>query len=343
MGDIFNNIKLKFDDKELETITKKFSNLNKIISSAEANNVSDKTFKKMQKIEDSLKKQALWKEKALNTQKKIDKYYLKQLKQMQKQEKADKFKEQHPYLYKTGKNIDAKVQKLANKLVNFISSIWSGILNNMKEMISEKGVASYNMGTSLFTNAHARQMSMKYGLGAGQTYALDNTMKMLGMSSDEDLMYMNTAQKAKFNELMTKYSAWYDKMEQSGFLQNVQEAQLELKMFKQEVAMKFMNWFAENKDTIMAVINGALKALETIANGVFSVLNLFRTGKNTSTSSALSSEQLNNVTTNNNNLMNINNTVNANVTTNNQADAQNFGRDVANGAIRLYNQALNTL
>ena len=102
-----------------------------------------------------------------------------------------------------------------------------------------------------------------------------------------------------------------------------------------------MNWFAENKDTIMTVINGTLKVLEGIANAVFAVLKFMHINTGVSESSALSSEALNNATTNNNN-MSINNTVNANVTTSNQADAQNFGRDVADGAIRLYGQMVNT-
>lgn len=329
------------DDSKIKEVTKQFQKIDDIMQQIAANaklagNEEDKWLKKANKL---YSKQNDFLKTKIDSNKKLYKLMEKET----KKQKIDNFKKEHPYLYKGGKNLDNQMVKIANKIAGFFKSVWSGIVSNIKEMMSEKGVASYNMGTSLFTNAQARQMSMKYGLGAGQTYALDQSMKMLGMQNDEDLMYMNTAQKAKFNELMTKYSAWYDQMEQSGFLQNVQEAQLELKMFKQEVAMKFMNWFAQNKDTIMAVIKGTLKVLEVLANAIFSVLKIFGVGSNASSSSALSTEQLNNATTNNNNLMNINNTVNANVTTSNQADAQNFGKDVASGAIRLYSQMVNTL
>lgn len=329
------------DDSRIKEVTKQFQKIDDIMTQIAANaklagNEEDKWLKKANKL---YSKQNDFLKTKIDSNRKLYKLMARET----KKQKLDNFKKEHPYLYKGGKYLDNQMVKIANKIAGFFKSVWSGIVSNIKEMMSEKGVASYNMGTSLFTNAQARQMSMKYGLGAGQTYALDQSMKMLGMQSDEDLMYMNTAQKAKFNELMTKYSAWYDKMESSGFLQNVQEAQLELKMFKQEVAMKFMNWFAQNKDTIMAVVKGTLKVLEVLANAIFSVLKIFGVGSSASTSSALSSEQLNNATTNNNNLMNINNTVNANVTTSNQADAQNFGKDVASGAIRLYSQMVNTL
>ena len=336
----YENIRIKLDDKALDEANKKMANFTKLMQGAELNNVSEGTKKKLQAIEKSLEKQVLWKEKSLKTQKQIDKYFLKQAKQEERKAKMDAFKEKHPLLYNGANKI---INTISSKIVGLFRSIWTGILSDAKQMLSEKGVASYNMGTSLFTNAQAREMSMKYGLGAGQTYALDQTMKMLGMNSDEDLMYMNTAQKEKFNELMNKYSAWYDKMESTGFLQNVQEAQLELKMFKQEVAMKFMNWFAEHKDVIMAVIKGTLKVLETLANAVFKILSFFHIGSSGATSSALSSEQLNNATNNNSTNVGINNTVNANVTTSSQVDAENFGRDVAEGSIRLYNQMVNTL
>lgn len=335
MADITKKVSLDVDSKGIDEITSKFQNINnayhQMVDNAKVmGKEEDKWINKTLKMYD--KKDAALR-KTIENNKKL----YKQLKQNEREERLKNFQKEHPKLHKASQALE----KEANKILGLFTSIWSGIVNNMKEMISEKGVASYNMGTSLFTNSSARQMSMRYGLGAGQTYALDQTMKMLNMQSDEDLMYMNTAQKEKFNELMTKYSAWYDEMEASGFLQNVQEAQLELKMFKQEVAMKFMNWFAQNKDTIMTVVNGTLKVLEGIANTVFAVLKFMNIDTEASSSSALSSEELNNATTNNN--MSINNTVNANVTTNSQADAQNFGRDVAEGSIRLYNQALNTL
>ena len=130
------------------------------------------------------------------------------------------------------------------------------------------GAATYSIGTSLISNASAREKSLQYGLGASQTYALQQTMDALGMKSDEDLMYMNAAQREKFSTFMDKYSSWYDEMQASGVLDNIQEMQLDLYMFKQELAMDFMNWFAEHKDTLLSAIKGIANFVMKLVEGV---------------------------------------------------------------------------
>ena len=116
---------------------------------------------------------------------------------------------------------------------------------------------------------------MKYGLSSAQNWALTQTMGALGMHGEEDLMYMNKEQREKFSVFMDKYSKWYDEMESSGVLQNIQEMQLDLYMFKQELAMDFMKWFAENKDTLLNTIKILAKLTMTIVEGIMKVVQFF--------------------------------------------------------------------
>lgn len=144
-----------------------------------------------------------------------------------------------------------------------------GIISNM--MDKYEGAGTYATGTSIFMNAKAREQQMKYGLSNAQNYALSQTMTLLNLKSDEDLMYMNQTQVTKFNEFMNKYSNWYNQLQSSGVLAKVQNFQLEFEMFKQELAMDFMNWFADNKDTLMDAIKTTVEVLKAILTVVMNI------------------------------------------------------------------------
>lgn len=203
--------------------------------------------------------------------------------------------------------------KAAQAVGKAFKKLVSGVADVVKSMLDLKsGVATYSMSGSLISNASARETQLKYGLTGSQAYAFDQARSMLNITSDEDLMYMNEGQREKLLAYMERYSAWYDQMEQSGVLANIQEMQLEFQEFKQEIAMEFLQWVAENKDTIMAVLKGVFEFIKTIANivlGIANILSLGRYKSTTATSDTLSSNV-------NNNQKNTNVTINANTTNN---------------------------
>ncbi len=203
-----------------------------------------------------------------------------------------------------------------------IKSVFSDVMKNIKEALSETGIASYNMGTSLFTNASARETQMKYGLSGQNAYAFTQAKSMLGMNTDEDLMYMNERQKEAFNSIMDKYKSWYENLESTGALEKMQEAQLEFKMLKQELSMKLLNWFAEHKEEIFNALEVTMNVITTIADIILKILNLFPGGKKYSSDSAKSSDAFSANTTNktSNFNINVNNTNNANATLQSKAD-----------------------
>lgn len=203
-----------------------------------------------------------------------------------------------------------------------LKSIMSDVFNNIKQMLGTTGIASYATGSTLFTNSTAREQQMKYGLSNSSNYALSQTMEMLNMKSDEDLMYMNQNQKEMFNNLMDKYRGWYENLESTGAMVKLQEAQLEFKMFKQELSMKLLNWFANHKEAIFSILEITMNVLEFIANVVEGILNFF--GKSVkSSSSALGSSDTYSSNTNSNININVNNTNNATANLNSKVELDN--------------------
>lgn len=136
------------------------------------------------------------------------------------------------------------------------------ILNIISNALSSSGIGSYAIGTSLFTNSSARTNQMKYGLSSSSNYAMMQTMSLLGMSSDEDLMYMNSNQREMFTALTNYYKARYNQLSKSGALETLQKAQIDFQIFKQEMSYKFLNWFSKNQDKIMKLITSVMNVME---------------------------------------------------------------------------------
>ena len=202
-----------------------------------------------------------------------------------------------------------------------------GVVQAVKAMINMKtGVATYS-SSSLITNSSARETKLKYGMNDSQAYGFTQAKSLLNIQSDEDLMYMNQEQRDRLLGYMEKYSNWYSEMESSGVLQNIQEMQLEFEMFKQEIAMEFLQWVSENKETIMTCIKGIFNFIKGIATLVMNIINILSWGT-ADTSSAFESDSWNSGATTNNNQKTNNININANVTNNGLSGSS--GIDTAN-------------
>lgn len=259
----------------------------------------------------------------------------KMLKEDERIKDPDKVAQEKKIKDATFKNLSKAVKRFEKNAIQVFNTLGINIKNVFGDVIKElssmldanTGMASYGLGTTLFTNAAAREQAMKYGLSDAQNYALTQAMSMLNMRSDEDLMYMNSAQKQKFNRLMDQYNSWYTKMSSTGLLENVQEAQLEFKMMKQEIAYKLLDWFAKNKDKIMTALQVIMKAIEVIANVIISILNAIPGAKHYS-SGVDASVMANTGVVNN---VNVNNTNNATAMLNNKEELQaSFNNSNAN-------------
>ena len=158
-----------------------------------------------------------------------------------------------------------------------IKGNFTAILEDVKKITDMyTGMATYATGTSLISNAAARQTQLQYGLTGGQAYAFDKTREMLGIRSDEDLLYMNQSQRAVFMQYMQRQEQLYAKLESSGALESIQRMQLEFSMFKQEMAADIMSFVADNKDTIIWVMKTSIVVLKGILQAIFKILSFFR-------------------------------------------------------------------
>ena len=225
-----------------------------------------------------------------------------------------------------------------------LKSIFSDVGKTIKDILDPyTGVASYNTTTSLFTNASAREQQMKYGLSSESNYALTKTKDMLGMKNDDDLMYMNENQKQAFNEIMEKYKTWYSGLESTGAMERIQNAQLEFKMFKEELSYKFLGWFAEHKDQIFTAIEFIMNVVFKIAEVVMNILDSLPFTKGMSSSLASSDASLTNNYSNKNININVNTTNNATANLQNKSELDNFFEGTTDNTVRGIAQALNSL
>lgn len=149
------------------------------------------------------------------------------------------------------------------------------IVDNTSKMADMyKGMVTYS-ANSLTVNTQARQTQMRYGMTGSQAWAFNQAREMLGISTDEDMYYMTAKQTAVFTQYMAKQEEWYNKLESSGALEDIQAMQLDLKMFKQEMSADFLQWMAENKDTIMTVAKTGLQVLKGLLQVLGKIFTLF--------------------------------------------------------------------
>lgn len=154
-----------------------------------------------------------------------------------------------------------------------VSNVFENILGDMSNFI--KAASTSDFGTSLITSSSSRSQQLRYGLTGTQNFALSQTMSMLGISSEEDLMYMNTGQRSLFTSYMEKYINWYNEVSSSGVLQDIQLMQLDFKMFRQELALDLLNWISQNKDTIMDAVKATISAAKWIAEILLNIIKFF--------------------------------------------------------------------
>ena len=224
-----------------------------------------------------------------------------------------------------------------------IRGMFSDILKNASDTANlYKGMATYS-ANSLVVNSAARETMLKYGMTGQQAWAFQQASEMFGVSSDEDLLYMTATQRQVFTQYMQKQQEWYVKLEQSGALQNIQEMQLDLKLFKQEMSMEFLQWVAENKDTLMTIAKTTLQVLKGLVQILGKIFTFFGIDYSDSAygwSSTAMSDASNSVTNTTNRNVSVKMTNNVNGMFN-QNEMEQFLNDKLETAVRSAATALN--
>lgn len=171
-----------------------------------------------------------------------------------------------------------KTFEVLNSFTSLLGVNFKDLAHGVKDTITQmtdlrSGIATYSADT-LVTNRQARETRLRYGFDTATTYGFTRASALLNVQSDEDLMYMSSGQRELFISYMEKFSQFYSKMEESGVLQNIQKMQLDLELFKQEVAMSFLEWVSKNKETILGIMKAIGVGVVILSNAVVAIYNL---------------------------------------------------------------------
>lgn len=232
---------------------------------------------------------------------------LKELKLML-DELSNSTKPSEPGLIK--KLISDKLGSILSELRKQLTDFFQDVFDNARARLAD--MASYDLQNSLFTNSFAREQALKYGIvDPSQNYALSQTMSELGMSSEEDLMYMSPAQQEKFAERMGYWSGKYTELANKDFFKIIQEFQLEWNEFKSEMELDVIEFFIQNKETIKQAMKAGLAFMETTLSLLGKILDFLQISRTDSQRLNASMEIVRNyggnISTTN---VNINNTLN---------------------------------
>ena len=164
-----------------------------------------------------------------------------------------------------------RLSDLARSFLSSISDLFKEAWDELDTMLQ----------SSLLSNVNTRENIFSYGFSASESYGFDKAKQMLGIQSEEDLMYMNDAQKLKFEEVMTKYSEKYAALYDSGFFDKYLDFQIEMEEFKLDMQMEIIEFFMENKDTIKKFMEFSMSAMEFIVEALSWLMDFFDRSKQT--------------------------------------------------------------
>lgn len=171
-------------------------------------------------------------------------------------------------------NIGAKIgsfisQKLEQALTSLIDTFLSSLKNLAKNSLAEfEEMSKYSLSTTLTVDSDIRDQALQYGLSDSENYAFSKAKESMNITSEEDLYRMTPAQQDRFAELIGKYTSQYQEIADKDLFSKYEEYQKEIEDFQNELQMEIITFFAENKDTIIAVMDFLMDALSGILDAI---------------------------------------------------------------------------
>ena len=228
-------------------------------------------------------------------------------------------------------------KKVISNLASLFKTTFAEAFKNLSDM------AKSNASTTLISDTVSRNQQLEFGLTGAQNYAMSTTMKMMGMSGTDDVMWMNAGQKAKYKEITDKLEAQYTKLESTGIFATVQEFQLDIAMMKQEFTNSVYQFIANHKSELenliklgFKFIEGALQVFMWIAD----IASWLTGGTTEAATDITSTATTNNSTTSTDNSNNSKNVTVTNYITGSGTDSSSKEEVVSEA---LYRQALKAL
>lgn len=163
---------------------------------------------------------------------------------------------------------------------NFLKSMFMTAFDEFAKIVDNALDELDNMlEFSQLSSEKTREYAFGYGMSSSQAYGFEKAMQLVGLSSEEDLWYMNPQEQRQFYEAMTKYSERYSQLYDQGFFETLQEYQYEMEEFKLDMQLEVIEFFMDNKDTIMTVLKFLMSAGEFIVKALGWIVDFFNMGE----------------------------------------------------------------
>ena len=161
--------------------------------------------------------------------------------------------------FKTGSNI----------LLKALGTSWESLKSILSNTLGELDTM---LKSSLLTDATTRENVFGYGMSAGESYGFTKAKDLLGISNTSDLAYMTDTQAKLFRESMIKYTNRYNELADKGFFDKMLEFNVQRQEFEEDLKLELIDFFMDNKDTIMTAMQAIITISEEIIKFIGSAL-----------------------------------------------------------------------
>lgn len=198
---------------------------------------------------------------------------------------------------------------IKDKVIDTRKNLWK----NGKAIVED--MATYNLSNSNRYNSSAWDLAEQTGLTGANLYGLQQALNKQGFSSYEDYLNnqyrLSDSARAEMQEEMSKAATEWNKLNDSGYFEKVQEFDEQWADFKRDLQYAFIDFFIGNKDIIEGALQTAIDVLPSILSAINAIVGFFSTSANYSgVSSGAISDIINNYsggkTTNNSVVFNTN-------------------------------------
>ena len=191
---------------------------------------------------------------------------------------AEEYEEEQQFSW--GDRVASKLKDIGDTNVEFFKSFikmptYEDVLEGIKTKITDTWNSLNNMlGWSQLTDNKTYELWEK-GLTGAEAYAYQQANDMIGIGDlIEDGWRMNEQQTQKWFEKFQKEQARYSELYDSGYFEELQNYQWEMKEFQQSIEFEFMRMFMDNKDTIIWFFDLGIQTMEWLMDTLGESLRL---------------------------------------------------------------------
>lgn len=164
------------------------------------------------------------------------------------------------------------IEKFKDKALETLKKFAEEALKELEEM------ASWDVFGSTKYNKDASEMYMSYGLQGADAYAMNRALKATGIDDIETyltdpMVQGNQALLDAFNEQYEIAKSQYK--EDLKIAKAYQEFQREFDVFKRELKKSLIDFFMDNKDTIMTILKFLMKSMQFLVDLVGDIVSFF--------------------------------------------------------------------